>query len=52
MKGVRIREASLFDAASMPKETPQATEINSVIAILRTVLTVYRGRFLTSGYSE
>jgi hypothetical protein len=49
MKGVRIRDAHLFVAANMPKETPHATEIKSVITIRETVLKVYKGRFLTSG---
>ena len=50
MKGVRISEATLFVAASMPKETPQITEISSVIVILEVVLSAYSGRFLISGY--
>jgi len=49
MKGVRTSDAHLFVAANMPKETPQATEIKSVIMILETVLNVYNGRFLISG---
>jgi ribosomal protein L30E len=49
IKGVRISDAHLFVAANMPKETPQATEIKSVIAILEIVLIVYKGRFLISG---
>ena len=49
MKGVRTRDAHLFVAAKIPKETPQRSEITSVIVILETVLKVYRGRFLTSG---
>jgi len=49
MKGVRTSDAHLFVAANMPKETPQAIEINSVITIRETVLKVYNGRFLISG---
>ena len=49
MKGVRVSDAHLFVAANMPKETPQAIEINSVITIRETVLKVYNGRFLISG---
>jgi hypothetical protein len=40
MKGVRIIEAALFVAASIPKETPHATDIKSVITIRKTVLKV------------
>ena len=40
MKGVRTRDAILFVAANMPKETPQATEIKSVITMRETVLKV------------
>jgi hypothetical protein len=50
MKGVRINDAHLFVAASMPKETPQTTERMRVITILDTVLKVYNGRFLISGF--
>ena len=50
MKGVRMSDAHLFVAANMPKETPQATEIASVITILEIVLIVYNGRFLISGF--
>ena len=50
MKGVRISDAHLFVAASMPNETPQTTDTSSVIAIRETVLRVYNGRFLVSGY--
>jgi hypothetical protein len=49
MKGVRINDAHLFVAANMPKETPHATEIKSVITIRETVLKAYKGRFLISG---
>jgi hypothetical protein len=49
MKGVRISDAHLFVAANMPKETPHATEIKSVITMRETVLKVYKGRFLISG---
>lgn len=49
MKGVRIRDAHLFVAARMPKDTPQRSEIASVIVIREIVLMVYRGRLLTSG---
>ena len=48
MKGVRMYEATLFVAANMPKETPQAIESNSVIVMRETVLNVYSGRFLKS----
>jgi hypothetical protein len=48
MKGVMTSEATLFVAHSMPKETPQAIEIRSVTVILKTVLKVYIGRYLTS----
>lgn len=48
MNGVRIKEAIRFVAASMPNETPQTTEISSVIVIRKTVLIVYNGRFLIS----
>ncbi len=37
MKGVTISDANLFVAASIPKESPQATEIRRVIMILETV---------------
>jgi len=40
MKGVRTNDATLFVAASIPKETPQATEIKSVIIIREIVLRV------------
>jgi len=40
MKGVSIRDATLFVAASIPKETPQRMEIKRVITILETVLKV------------
>jgi hypothetical protein len=49
MNGVRISDAHLFVAANIPKETPQAIEIKSVITIRKTVLKVYKGRFLISG---
>lgn len=52
MKGVRISDAHLFVAASMPKETPQATETTSVIPIREIVLNVYNGRFLVSSYGR
>jgi hypothetical protein len=48
MKGVRMSDAHLFVAANMPKEIPQATEIKSVIVILKTVLKVNNGRLLIS----
>jgi len=50
IKGVRIKEAALFVAANMPKETPQAIEIRRVTKIRKTVLKVYNGRSLISGY--
>jgi hypothetical protein len=50
IRGVRISEAVLFVAAIMPKDTPQAIEIKSVIIIRVTVLKVYKGRSLISGY--
>jgi len=49
MNGVRMIDATLFVAASMPNETPHTTEMTSVIAILEIVLNVYRGRLLSSG---
>jgi len=52
MKGVRINDAYLFVAASMPKDTPQRTETKSVIPMRETVLKVYNGRFLTSSYGR
>ena len=50
MKGVRIRDATLFVAANMPKETPQAIETRRVIIIRKTVLKVCEGRLWISGY--
>jgi hypothetical protein len=50
MKGVRTNDATLFVAASIPKETPQTTEMTNVIVIREIVLKVYNGRFLISGY--
>jgi len=50
MKGVRTSDATLFVAASIPKETPHTTEIARVIRILEIVANVYRGRFFISGY--
>jgi len=47
---VRTNEAIRFVAASMPKETPQATETANVMSIRDIVLKVYKGRFLISGY--
>ena len=52
MKGVRMKDATLFVAASMPKETPQRTEMKRVITIREMVLKVYNGRLWTSGYLE
>jgi len=52
MNGVRISDAVLFVAASMPKETPQRTETTRVIAIREIVLKVYNGRLLISGYGK
>ena len=52
MKGVRTMEATLFVAASMPKEIPHAIEINNVMIILEIVLNVKRGRFATSGIED
>ena len=52
MKGVRISEAHLFVAASMPKETPHTTETRRVITIRVIVLNVYNGRFLISSYGR
>ena len=49
INGVRMSEAILFVAASIPKDTPQSTEIESVITIRATVLNVYNGRFFISG---
>jgi hypothetical protein len=40
MKGVRISDATLFVAASMPNVTPQTTEIKSVITMREMVLKV------------
>ncbi len=40
MNGVRINDATLFVAASMPNETPQTTETTSVSAIREIVLRV------------
>lgn len=50
MKGVRTNDATLFVAASTPKETPHATETASVMRIREIVANVYSGRFLISGY--
>jgi hypothetical protein len=52
MKGVRMREAILFVAASIPKVTPQRTESANVIAMRAMVLNVYNGRFLTASVSS
>jgi hypothetical protein len=49
INGVKMSEAILFVAASIPKDTPQSTEIKSVITIRATVLNVYNGRFFISG---
>jgi hypothetical protein len=49
MNGVRTSDATLFVAASMPKDTPQRTDRTNVIVIRETVLRVYRGRFSISG---
>jgi hypothetical protein len=40
MRGVSTRDATLFVAASIPKETPQTTEIIKVITIREIVLRV------------
>lgn len=40
MNGTRITEAVLFVEARIPKETPHATEMPSVIVILRSVRNV------------
>jgi ribosomal protein L30E len=48
-KGVITSDATLLVAANMPKETPQAIEIKSVITILKIVLKVCNGRLLISG---
>src|SRR4030066_953683 len=50
MNGVKMSEAILFVAASIPKDTPQSTESASVITIRVIVLRVYNGRFCISDF--
>jgi hypothetical protein len=52
INGVKTNEATLFVAASMPNETPQITEITSVMTIREIVLNVYKGKFAASGFSD
>jgi len=49
-RGVMKNDAVLFVAAKMPKRTPQTIEITRVMTIRETVLNVYEGRCLISGF--